>query len=545
MRRSKRPHSPEQGWAEDGGGSQRKEEAQTPKRHRWSSHAEEAELQERYARKNHHGKTYGRCRQITSRPDQGLQGEARGPSRGVDARGRTKAMGTLIRTNHGKDMEIPVRNGALTETNANTGGHIKAQTLAHGDSARTHPDAYHSSSHTHLSSLHKQQNAPHAQHSSAHVQRAHSHTRSRGHSRSGSRSSNSRSSRTKRKSCGDDEEGHLVYDAGLLLNERYEVVSTLGEGAFGKVVECLDRNKNERVALKIVKNIERFREAAQSEIAVLGEINSLDEDHTFACVRMLDWFDHHGHICIVFELLGLSTFDYLRENDFLPFTVEQIRHMAFQIFRAVCFLHRNKVTHTDLKPENILFVRSDCDVEYNDRLKRDEKTLRSLDVKVVDFGNATFERDHHPSLVSTRHYRAPEVILDLGWNQACDVWSLGCILMEFYLGLTLFQTHDSKEHLAMMERVLGPIPPSLLNKTRKRRYVDRERLDWDEHSSSGRYVRKHCKPLKQYMQSKSPEHQQLFELIGSMLEYDVCQRITMEEALWHPFFNPLRTLRCT
>lgn len=55
-----------------------------------------------------------------------------------------------------------------------------------------------------------------------------------------------------------------------------------------------------------------------------------------ACVRMLDWFDHHGHICIVFELLGLSTFDYLRENDFMPFTVEQIRHMAFQIFRAVC-----------------------------------------------------------------------------------------------------------------------------------------------------------------------------------------------------------------
>ncbi|KAG7247480.1 hypothetical protein CRUP_026684, partial [Coryphaenoides rupestris] len=190
-----------------------------------------------------------------------------------------------------------------------------------------------------------------------------------------------------------------------------EVVSTLGEGAFGKVVECLDRSKNDRVALKIVKNIERFREAAKSEIAVLREINSLDDDQTFACVRMLDWFDHHGHICIVFELLGLSTFDQLRENDFMPFTVEQIRHMAFQIFRAVCFLHRNKVTHTDLKPENILFVRSDYDVEYNDRLKRDERTLRSLDVKVVDFGNATLERDHHPSLVSTRHYRAPEVIL--------------------------------------------------------------------------------------------------------------------------------------
>lgn len=54
-----------------------------------------------------------------------------------------------------------------------------------------------------------------------------------------------------------------------------------------------------------------------------------------ACVRMLDWFDHHGHICIVFELLGQSTYDFLKENDFMPYTVDQIRHMADQIFRAV------------------------------------------------------------------------------------------------------------------------------------------------------------------------------------------------------------------
>lgn len=55
-----------------------------------------------------------------------------------------------------------------------------------------------------------------------------------------------------------------------------------------------------------------------------------------ACVRMLDWFEHDGHICIVFELLGISTFEFLRQNDFMPFSVEQIRHMAYQIFRAVC-----------------------------------------------------------------------------------------------------------------------------------------------------------------------------------------------------------------
>ncbi|XP_026184245.1 dual specificity protein kinase CLK4-like [Mastacembelus armatus] len=344
----------------------------------------------------------------------------------------------------------------------------------------------------------------------------------------------------KRMSCEDDEEGHLIYHTGLVMKERYEIVSTLGAGAFGKVVECVDRDKDEHVAVKIVGNIECFSKVARSEIAVLEEINRLDDNNRFACVRMLDWFEHKGHICIVFELLGISTFEFLCQNEFLPFTVAQIRHMAYQIFRAVCFLHHNKLTHTDLKPENILFICSDYDLEYNDKKKREERKLRSLDVKVVDFGTATFDHEHHESLVSTRHYRAPEVILDLGWNHSCDVWSLGCILVEFYLGRTLFPTHDSKEHLAMMEKILGPIPPYVLKQTRKQHYVHNEHLNWDERSATDNYIEKHCKPLKQYMRKESEEERQLFDLLSNMLEYDVCKRITLEEALWHPFFSPIR-----
>ncbi|KAK2827076.1 hypothetical protein Q7C36_018002 [Tachysurus vachellii] len=354
--------------------------------------------------------------------------------------------------------------------------------------------------------------------------------------------SHSKSHRRKRsRSFEDDEEGHLIYHNGQVLRARYEILSTLGEGAFGKVVECIDHTKDGiRVALKIIKNQERYREAALIEVDVLKQMNILDAQNRFACVRMLDWFDHYGHVCIVFELLGLSTYDFLKENDYMPFTVDEIRYMADQIFRAVHFLHQNKLTHTDLKPENILFVNSDCDVEYNAKLKRDERTLKNLGVKVVDFGNATYDHEHHTSVVSTRHYRAPEVVLELGWNQACDVWSLGCILIEYYLGLTLFQTHDSKEHLAMMERVLGPIPAHMLQQTKKQHYLHHGKLDWDESSSSGRYVRKHCKPLKQYMSSKSLEHEQLFDLLQKMMEYDVSKRITLEEAIKHPFFTSLR-----
>lgn len=319
---------------------------------------------------------------------------------------------------------------------------------------------------------------------------------------------------------------------------------TLGEGAFGKVVECIDREKGgARVALKIIKNIDRYREAALSEVEVLEQMNSLDCDKRYACVRMCDWFDHHGHVCIAFELLGLSTYDFLKENNFQPFSINQIRHMAYQIIRAVRFLHKNKLTHTDLKPENILFINSEYDIKYNPKMKRDERTLKNPDVKVVDFGNATYDHEHHTSVVSTRHYRAPEVILDLGWNHSCDVWSLGCILIEYYLGSTLFQTHDSKEHLAMMERVLGPIPTHMLQKTRKHRYVRHDKLDWDIHNSAGRYVRKQCKPLRQYMTSSSSDHEQLFDLIERMLEFDVTKRITLSEALKHPFFDCLKKIK--
>ncbi|XP_017279671.1 dual specificity protein kinase CLK4 [Kryptolebias marmoratus] len=373
---------------------------------------------------------------------------------------------------------------------------------------------------------------------SSHRHRDRGRRRSHSRHRSSSRTSHRQRSRKRSRSVEDDDEGHLIYHSGDMLRARYEIVCTLGEGAFGKVVECIDhKNNRARVALKIIKNIDRYREAALSEVEVLKQLNSLNTDRRYACVHMLDWFDYHGHICIAFELLGLSTYDFLKENNFQPFPVDQIRHMAYQIIRAVKFLHKNKLTHTDLKPENILLIDGDYEMEYNREKRRDERTLKNPDVKIVDFGNATFDHEHHTSVVSTRHYRAPEVILDLGWNHSCDVWSIGCILIEYYLGTTLFQTHDSKEHLAMMERVLGPIPTNLLEKTKKRRYVHRNKLDWDVHSSSGRYVKKHCKPLKHYISSKREDHRQLFDLIEKMMEYDPTKRPSLEQALRHPFFS--------
>uniref|UniRef100_A0AAZ3SR03 dual-specificity kinase n=1 Tax=Oncorhynchus tshawytscha TaxID=74940 RepID=A0AAZ3SR03_ONCTS len=331
------------------------------------------------------------------------------------------------------------------------------------------------------------------------------------------------------------DDGYLAYQNGDVLQERYEVISLLGEGTFGKVVTCVDRRRaGARVALKIIKNMEKYRQAAKLEINVLEKINEKDPHNKHQCVQMLDWFDYHGHVCISMELLALSTFDFLKENNFLPYCMDHIRQMAYQICLAVNFLHINKLTHTDLKPENILFVNSDYTITYNAEKKRDERKVKDTTVRLVDFGSATFDHEHHSTIISTRHYRAPEVILELGWSHPCDVWSIGCILFEYYEGFTLYQTHIHTPH-RHTKYTLCVICPF-----RKQKYFHCRRLDWNDNSKAGRFVKDHIKPLWRYRLSEAKEHHQFFDLLEKMLEYEPSKRLSLSSALLHPFFLPLR-----
>ncbi|XP_065086072.1 uncharacterized protein Doa isoform X3 [Ochlerotatus camptorhynchus] len=351
----------------------------------------------------------------------------------------------------------------------------------------------------------------------------------------------------KQPSVRDDADGHLIYHTGDILHNRYKILATLGEGTFGRVVKVKDMEMDHTMALKVIKNVEKYREAAKLEINALEKIAEKDPTFQHLCVKMLDWFDYHGHMCIAFEMLGLSVFDFLRENNYEPYPMDNVRHMAYQMCYAVKFLHENKLTHTDLKPENILFVDSEYTTTFNGRKNREVRRVKCTDIRLIDFGSATFDHEHHSTIVSTRHYRAPEVILELGWSQPCDVWSIGCIMFELYLGITLFQTHDNREHLAMMERILGTIPyrmasepfSSVENRKTRTKYFHHGKLDWDEKSSAGRYVRDHCKPLHRYVLAETPDHLQLFDIIRRMLEYDPANRITLGEALRHPFFAKL------
>lgn len=115
------------------------------------------------------------------------------------------------------------------------------------------------------------------------------------------------------------------------------------------------------------------------------------------------------------------------------------------------------------------------------------KILLNTQIRLIDFGSATFESEYHSSVVSTRHYRAPEIILGMGWSYPCDAYSIGCILVEFYTGTALFQTHDNVEHLAMMEVVMGPMSQTFKATGRRNKpefFRSNGQLDWPKARAS-------------------------------------------------------------
>lgn len=113
-------------------------------------------------------------------------------------------------------------------------------------------------------------------------------------------------------------------------------------------------------------------------------------------------------------------------------------------------LHQERIIHGDLKPENVLM----CDE-------------RSGIVKVIDFGSSCMEHETVYSYIQSRFYRSPEVVLAYPYDSAIDMWSLGCIAAELYLGLPLFPAASERDLLSRMVEILGPVPLSMLAASRR------------------------------------------------------------------------------
>lgn len=366
----------------------------------------------------------------------------------------------------------------------------------------------------------------------------------------------------------DDTDGHYIVVPDAHLTDRYQVTKLLGQGTFGKVVEARDRRRNKLVAIKIIRSVQKYRDASRIELRVLSTLKANDSENRNRCIHLRDCFDYRGHICIVMDLLGQSVFDFLKSNQFVPFPNSQIQSFARQLFTSVAFLHDLNLIHTDLKPENILL----CDSSYQaftysrripssstgiNRQAPQRRVLLDTEIRLIDFGSATFQDEYHSSVVSTRHYRAPEIILGLGWSFPCDIWSIGCILVEFFTGDALFQTHDNLEHLAMMENVCAArLDVKLIQQVnamaRKNsgnggnaasKYFKRLKLDYPQPETT-RASRKFVKAMKR-LDDIIPDNNKFcknfLDLLKKIFVYDPEKRITAKEALQHQWFREIPT----
>ncbi|KAF8223105.1 kinase-like protein [Tricholoma matsutake] len=348
-------------------------------------------------------------------------------------------------------------------------------------------------------------------------------------------------------SC-DDKEGHYIIVPDDIIYRRYRTIRLLGQGTFGKVVEALDTQTNARVAIKIIRAIPKYRDASKIEVRVLQKLKERDPLNRNKCIHLLHWFDHKNHICIVSELLGMCVYDFLKENEFAPFPRQHIQDFARQLLGSVAFLHDLHLIHTDLKPENILLVHNDYRTVAvaipgkRNAPSRSKRILESTDIRLIDFGSATFETEYHSTVVSTRHYRAPEIILGLGWSFPCDAYSLGCILVEFYTGIALFQTHDNLEHLAMMEMVMGKMPDRFARagaRSKPEFFKEGAKLDWPKPKASRQSKKdvRSTRALSDVIPPTDVVNRQFLNLVQKLLTFDPAQRITVRDALSHPYFS--------
>jgi serine/threonine-protein kinase SRPK1 len=320
---------------------------------------------------------------------------------------------------------------------------------------------------------------------------------------------------------------------GKLLNNRYTVISELGEGTFSTVWRCNDEYNNIDVAVKIHKNENScYKIAAKVEWELLSKIDHLN------IIQLIDKFIYYDitgkHYCLVYELCDCDLYQIMKQSDdnnlakikkangnivFYNFDKIFITGIIRNLLNGLIELHSHKIIHTDIKPENIL--------------------IKNGIAKISDFSTADWEYTCNSDTVGTRHYRSPENILGLNLTTTSDIWAIGCILFELITNDVLFYPRNYKawgisrdeDHLALIVELLGSIPSWMLNGFRSYKFIKK----------NGKF--KNIKnmypwPLNQILNKRYKiNDDMLVNLLNSMLEIDPNKRATAQDCLNHPYLN--------
>jgi dual specificity protein kinase YAK1 len=247
----------------------------------------------------------------------------------------------------------------------------------------------------------------------------------------------------------DNEDNDYILHVNDVLGDdpdrQYLVIDVLGQGTFGQVVKCQNLFNGEIVAVKVVKNKPAYFNQSLMEVNILELLNRrFDTNDSRHIIRMKDSFVFRRHLCLVFEQLSINLYELIKQNQFRGVTVNLVRVFTSQILDALTCLSDAKIIHCDLKPENILL-----------------RDLHETTIKVIDFGSACQEHQTVYTYIQSRFYRSPEVLLGLPYSNSIDIWSLGCIVAELFLGLPIFPGSSEYNQISRIIEMLG-MPPSYM-----------------------------------------------------------------------------------
>ncbi|XP_078669545.1 homeodomain-interacting protein kinase 1-like isoform X1 [Branchiostoma floridae x Branchiostoma belcheri] len=273
------------------------------------------------------------------------------------------------------------------------------------------------------------------------------------HNASGNTVTTTTTNSSKNSSSNNEGDYNLVqHEVICSLTNRYEVLEFLGRGTFGQVVKCWKRGTNEIVAIKILKNHPSYARQGQIEVSILARLSAENADE-FNFVRAYECFQHKNHTCLVFEMLEQNLYDFLKQSKFSPMPLKYIRPVLQQVLTALLKLKSLGLIHADLKPENIMLV---------------DPVRQPYRVKVIDFGSASHvSKAVCSTYLQSRYYRAPEIILGLPFCEAIDMWSLGCVIAELFLGWPLYPGSCEYDQIRYISQTQGLPPEHMLNAATK------------------------------------------------------------------------------
>ena len=212
------------------------------------------------------------------------------------------------------------------------------------------------------------------------------------------------------------------------FRKKYEYVSLIGSGAFGKVRLYVDRDsKTFRYAIKTIKKNIFNKHSIESIKREVDILRSLDHPNI---VKYFETYEDEYYLHIVMEYIaGDNLFRVLTDQKGFKFTERAISKIMTCLLKAVLFLHHNGIIHRDIKPENIVFL--------------EPNNFNAL--KLIDFGLSIQQNARKDNRrVGTPYYMAPEMVRG-NFNYASDVWSIGVILFIMVTGKQPFRGRSKKE----------------------------------------------------------------------------------------------------